>query len=78
MDRWKTVALLLGGVLIGMLVGPPSSTTAEVPGQFKECVSYCGFEGGMVKESRVARAKRPVPAGWSVVSGAGQCAFLCR
>ena len=79
MDRWKSIALVLGGVLVGMLVGPPGATTAEAPTQFSECVSYCGFISVPSRASRLETERRPVPAGWSVVSGYdGNCAFLCR
>jgi len=79
MDRWKAIALVLGGMLVGSLIVPPRTTTAEAPGQFKECAFYCPFRGHeAMKENKLDKAAHPVPAGWSVVGGDQLCTLLCR
>lgn len=78
MESWKAIALMLGGVLLGSVIGGPQTSGAEEPSQFKECVNYCGFSGGLTKASRLDKESRSVPLGWTVVTGNGKCAFLCR
>jgi len=78
MDRWKAIALVLGGMLLGSFIVPPRTTTAEPAAQFKECAYYCGFRGRDMA-NKLDKAAHPVPAGWTVVSSAAQeCALMCR
>jgi len=77
MNRWKAIALVLGGMLVGSLIVPPRTSTAETSAQFKECVYYCAFRG-REKSDRLEKAVQPVPAGWTVINSDQGCAFLCR
>lgn len=79
MDRWKAIALVFGGTLVGTFIVPPRTTTAEAPGKFKECAYYCPFGGHeTVRVSKLEKSAHPVPAGWSVVSADQGCTVLCR
>lgn len=82
MDSWKAVALILGGILVGVVFAQPETSSAIAPQQFKECVWYCGFEGAWKKPEKLAQRALPVPPTWSVINGStgegGTCALLCR
>ena len=81
MDSWKAVALILGGILVGVVFAKPETSSAVAPQQFKECVWYCGFEAHRKPEKLAERAE-PVPPTWNVVSGGlgegAACVLLCR
>ncbi len=80
MDRWKAIALVLGGMLVGTLIVPPRTTTAEAPGEFKECAYYCPWAGREVmRPSKLEKSAHPIPTGWSVVGASDHdCVLLCR
>jgi len=82
MDSWKAVALILGGILVGVVFAKPETSSAVAPQQFKECVWYCGFERVWKKPEKLAGSAKPVPPTWLVVNGSmgdtDVCAMLCR
>ena len=77
MDRWKVAALVLAGVLVGVVLAGPRVTGAEGHQQFKECVAYGNMKLAQ-QPKRFHRHAVAVPEGWTVVGGLGGTMLLCR
>ena len=78
MDRWKATALVLGGILVGVVFAGPKATGAEhQTKQFKECAAL------MLEfpPRKGLGSPATVPAGWTPVGGGGSTAMslvVCR
>jgi len=78
MKNWKALALILGGVLVGVLLGPPESSTSAATPPYRECVWYCGFNFAETARS-IEENVTAVPAGWTPIGGSGKrCVLICR
>lgn len=82
MNTWKGIALVLGGILLGTLLGGPEPSHAVAPQEYAECGWYCGFDFTRRKSAKLESNARPMPKGWDVVAGAGTegalCVLMCR
>ena len=72
MDRWKVAALVLAGVLAGVVLAGPRVTGAEVHQQFKECAAL----RLKAKFRKAISDPVPVPSGWTPVGGAATGEYL--
>lgn len=84
MDRWKATALVLAGILVGVVFAGPRVTGADEHQAkgFKECAVFCPRgRVVVVKPSKLPDIAMQVPQGWTAVGpggGDGGCMFLCR
>ena len=79
MDRWKATALVLAGILVGVVFAGPGATGAEghQMKQFKECAALrLDFP-----PRKGLGGSATVPTGWTPVGGGGSTAMgvvVCR
>lgn len=82
MSKWKAVALILGGILVGILVARPEPSSADTSQSFRECGFYCGFDFTKRNQAKLDANAKPIPPGWTVIDSAGVpnalCVLLCR
>ena len=83
MDRWKAIALVLGGLLVGSWMAGPSTTSATGHQKFQKCAELCNMRrGAAIKASKLEKVSREIPDGWTVISASGgdesSCILLCR
>ena len=82
MDKWKAIALILAGILLGTVFAnlPPSSAQATLA-TYKECVWWQGFSWATVAKNFEKKVEA-LPAGWNIVTGASlqetPMVLLCR
>ena len=79
MNRWKATALLLAGILVGVVFARPQVSGADGhQQQFKERAVL----RLSVKTRKIVSDPVPVPAGWTAVGGGGtegaMAVILCR
>jgi hypothetical protein len=68
MNRWKATALLLMGILVGVVFARPQVSGADGhQQQFRECAAL----RLSAKTRKVVSDPVPIPAGWTAVGGGG-------